>query len=431
MHKGQLRIQLLENESLHEAEKVRQFVDEAMKGHQCMWGVHTYIHRADAKPFMEWFNLSENQGFQPYDYSPLFSIVKDLVTYHYELAWDMQQHKAEYSVDDMNAQLIRTKELKIYYEQLSGTEFFFNIPCTRDNDICNSRRLGEKGVNHSHPVELDEPTFRKATFEDLIRLRQQCVDLGIKPQIGVETDIGKRCKIYQERILEHFERLKKAVEAKKRNDTRCEVHKKEKADILRASLEMSKLQVSEASNTLSLSAIDNLIKKGCNLNAESTRGQTALVAMALCGAPTEMFVRAMQAGAEVEYCNKWGYTALMVACRRRDAAVLHALLKNGASPMTSDHIRKQTALHICAYYGLETEAQILYDYVKEGAGDSLKVISFLNAKDKKGDTSLIIAARRRNGLMCKYLLSLGADPGARNLQGAMKLLVIIIPYRKS
>ena len=287
----------------------------------------------------------------------------------------------------------------------------------RDNDICNKRRLGDNGANHSHPVELDEPSFKKPTFADLMQLRQQCISLGIKPEIGVESDISKRCKIYQQRILEHFERLRKAADAKAKNEARAEVHKKEKADIKRTSTEMSKIQVSEAANSLSLSQIENLIKKGCDLNTESVRGQTPLIAMALCGAPTELFVRAVRAGAEVEYCNKFGLTALMVACRRRDAAVIHAILKNGASAMTADPVRKQTALHLCAFFGLETEAQILYDYVKEGAGDSLKVVNFLNAKDKDGDTGLIIAARRRNGLMCKFLLSLGADPGSRNLSG--------------
>jgi ankyrin repeat protein len=396
---------------------VKKFIDEAMVGHQCMWGVHSFIHKADAKPFMDWFNMPENQGFQPYNCVPLFAIVKDLVIYHYEIAWDMQQHKTEYSVDDMNAQLIRTKELQKYYEQLSGETFLFNVLCTRDTDICNQRRAGSVGVNHTHPVELDEPSFQKPTFEDLIRLRQQCIELGIKPQIGVETDIGKRCKIYQERMLEHFDRLKKAAAAKIINEARPTQHKKAKGDIQRTSAEMSKLQVWEACNTCSLPQIESLMKKGVNLNTESVRGQSPLITMALCGAQTELFVRAIRAGADTDYVNRYGFTALMAACRRRDAAAIHALLKNGASALTCDPVRKQAAIHHCAYFGLETETQILYDYVKEGAGDSLKVLNFLNARDKAGDTGLIIAARRRNNLMCKFLLSLGADPGARNLAG--------------
>ena len=417
MHKSSLRMQLLENEKLHSAEKCKQFIAEAMRGHQCIWGVHTMIHKSEAKPFTDWFALPENQGFSPYNYSPLFAIVKDLVAYHFELAWDMQQHKAEYSVDDMNAQLIRTKELKEYYEQLSQEEFFFQVPCTRDTEICNNRRLGDKGANHTHPAVLDEPTFQKPTFEDLVRLRQQCIELGIKPQIGIESDIGVRCKIYQQRILEHFERLKKSVAAKAKNNARTEVHRKEKADIIRLSTEMSKHQVWEASNALSLKQLENFIRKGCDLNTASVRGQTPLIAMALSDASSELFVRALQSGADPEFCNKFGYTALMIACRRRNPAVMHALLKNGASVLTADPESKMAAIHHCAYGGLETECQILYDYVKEGAGDSLKVISFLNQKNKFGDTALIIAARRRNALLCKLLLTLGCDPGSRNLSG--------------
>lgn len=47
----------------------------------------------------------------------------------------------------------------------------------------------------------------------------------------------------------------------------------------------------------------------------------------------------------------------------------------------------------------------------------MRVTRFVDAMDDNGDSALIIAARRRNGIMCYTLCSLGCNPGIRNSTG--------------
>jgi hypothetical protein len=119
------------------------------------------------------------------------------------------------------------------------------------------------------------------------------MSLGLNPSIGVEIDVQKRCQIYRQRILEHFERLKKADEARKKNESRFEVHTNEKAIIQKMSTKMDERQVWEACHSLSLSQLETLMKKRCNLNTESPRGLTALITMVLMGASEDLITKAI------------------------------------------------------------------------------------------------------------------------------------------
>lgn len=62
-------------------------------------------------------------------------------------------------------------------------------------------------------------------------------------------------------------------------------------------------------------------------------------------------------------------------------------------------------------------ARIIVDYLKDGAGDSMRVLRFLDAVDDDGDSALILAARQRHGIMCHTLCALGVNVNLRNSTG--------------
>jgi hypothetical protein len=77
----------------------------------------------------------------------------------------------------------------------------------------------------------------------------------------------------------------------------------------------------------------------------------------------------------------------------------------------------RTALHWCVVHGCDEVVKIICEYLKEGVGDSMRVTRFLDAQTLDGETALMLAAERRNGIMCYALTSIGANPNMRNNKG--------------
>jgi hypothetical protein len=80
-------------------------------------------------------------------------------------------------------------------------------------------------------------------------------------------------------------------------------------------------------------------------------------------------------------------------------------------------------LHTCTIHHSEEIVRIIVDYLKEGLGDSMRILRFIDAADADGETPLILAAGIRNALMCHMLITLGANPNMRNSQGRTAVYV--------
>jgi hypothetical protein len=76
-----------------------------------------------------------------------------------------------------------------------------------------------------------------------------------------------------------------------------------------------------------------MIKAGANVNARSTRGETALMASAVTGMADEDLLKA---GADVNAVNDVGMTALMLLVQRGDPDEIKTLLKAGADARRKD-----------------------------------------------------------------------------------------------
>jgi hypothetical protein len=333
-NKMNLKAQIFENEDLHEPEKFRIWVKNALANQRCVWGMHQAIANADKKPFLEWFNRDENRGFFAYDSSPLMFIIRELVTHHHELAFEMMQNKDSVDAAVYNAQSIKTTKLKEVYEQLASEEYVFEMLCDRDNTDCNQRRVANNGKNHKHAVKIDPPTYADVnTMEEAIELRMQCQKLGINPSTGVVRDIQHRCDIYRARIAEHFEALKKAALARDRNELRASVHKEEKLKVHALSRDMFERQCWEACHMNLVDHLLTLVRRGCNPNEESPKGLTPLLTLVLNDAAVEQIEELITRKANVNYVNKYGLTPLMMACRLGDVKMVHVLMRKNASAL--------------------------------------------------------------------------------------------------
>lgn len=417
-HGTVMRRQLFEMEDLHKPENLREWVQNALANQRCIWGVHKPISKAESKAFSEWYSRDENRGFFMYDSSNVMLMIKDLVSFHYEIAYDMQNNKEEYTIDETNAQTIKVLGLSRYYTELTGETFIFEVPCTRDIEVCNTRRVADKGENHKHPVELEPPSVDYSPYENAVRLRKQCMDLGLDPHTGVQRDIEKRCAIYRERINAYFERKEKSDVAKAKNDLRHVEHAKEKQKVLSLAAKMLVKHMTNACADNDMDKMMSLSSRGCNCNVESPRGCRPLLSLMLNGATTGQVQTLIERGAHVNAVNRYGMSPLMLACRLKDIKMLHVLMKNGADEVGSEGSRGlgRTALHYCALHGSEEEVRVMTDYVLEGGEDALRVVRYLDYQDSNGESPLILAAKIRNGLMCRLFIALGANPSIRNAQ---------------
>ncbi len=417
--KVDLRDQLFDDSDLQEPQALRKWIKNCMDNQRCVWGVHKAVPAIDIKPFRAWFDKDENGGYQPYDPALVYMIVRDLLTYHFEIAYDMQINNTQYFAETINAQCIKVGKIKSIYEELAGERFVFEAPCRQNTPLCNELRAAENGRNHTHPVDLSPPTHQDANdYEASISLRQQCQKLGLSMTTGVVENVQQRCIIYRTRIADYFKGLKVAAEAKKRLDERVDAHAAEKKNIKTMTANMIMRQASDACHSMKIQHVLTLIKRGCNPNFQSNRGLTALLTAVLTQAPTELVEDLVKLKCNINAVNMFGITPLMMACRLKDTKMIHALMRLGCAALQDGGRAGQglTAMHWCAIHGAEEESKIIIEYVREGGGDSLRMARVLDCQSENGDTPMMLAARIRNGLMCRVLSSLGANPNIRNAQ---------------
>lgn len=412
-----LRVQLFENKELLDPDKLRVWMKHAMENQRCIWGVHKSISKAEAFKFREWFDRYENRGFHPYDSDTLMLMVRDLLRLQYEIAYDMQQHKDEYTIEDINRQVLIVMGLEKYFTELTGEVFVFEVPCTRDVDQCNRKRIAD-GCNHTHPLELEPPRVNYDNYTEAIALRKQCIALGLDPCTGIQRDVKKRCEIYRARIAEHMKRVQLSEEAKKRNEERMRNRGANQAKIKQFASGALKQQVLNAAAENNVDQVVALVRRGAPTGAETVRGMTPFLCLIVTGAMPSLIEEVIKLGADVNAPNKHGFTPLILACRMRDVKLIHSLMRADALEIqTGGRVGNgRTPLHWCAVHNCEEEAKVITDYVRDGGDDALRIVRFLDFQDNDGNSPLMLAAKLRNGLMCRLFLSLGANPNVRNPQ---------------
>lgn len=151
--------------------------------------------------------------------------------------------------------------------------------------------------------------------------------------IGKVADIAQRCEIYRERIAKHFEALQAAADAKNRNEKRHIVHAAEKAKVKELSKNMLSKQCWDVCQLNLVDSVLQIVHRGCNPNEESPRGLTPLSTLVLNDAQIEKVEELLTLKANINWVNRFGFTALMLACRLNNSKMVHILMRSGASAL--------------------------------------------------------------------------------------------------
>ena len=148
------------------------------------------------------------------------------------------------------------------------------------------------------------------------------------------------------------------------------------------------------------------IDAGAMINDTDDRGITPLMIIAGFNKnPLPILKLFMENHAEVNAQDKQGDTALMYAVRNRtDLNIIAFLLKQKADVNLANK-DGQTALHIAARYN--TNERLVKTLTDEKA---IKI----EAKDKQGNTALLLSAYNENNLVANVLLQAGANINAKN-----------------
>lgn len=112
-------------------------------------------------------------------------------------------------------------------------------------------------------------------------------------------------------------------------------------------------------------------------------------------------VRLIDGGADIDDKNRYGVTALSLACRNGNTAMVKALLEAGADP-DLDLPGGETPLMTAARVGLVDPVRLL---VEAGAD--------VAATERKGQTALMWAAAEGHADVVRLLVESGADPKVR------------------
>lgn len=178
--------------------------------------------------------------------------------------------------------------------------------------------------------------------------------------------------------------------------------------------------IAQASLVGNREAVITLVKAGADPNSCSTagvRGEMTPLMIAAAQHDVELTDRLLDAGADPEFKNSKGETALQYAFMGRGEKgkeengpkVVELLLKRGAKATQDGRV----GLAIYAM-GIGSE-----DLLKEA-----KSMGILDQKEQHGLTALHVALLQRKEKMAQTLLELGADPNAKDADGMAPLAVL-------
>jgi uncharacterized protein len=149
-----------------------------------------------------------------------------------------------------------------------------------------------------------------------------------------------------------------------------------------------------------------LLQQRADPNAKEADGTTALmwaVRQSFTKEDTAIAEMLLRAGADVKASNRYGVTALYLACQNGNAAMIEKLLAAGADS-NSTVTEGETALMTAARTGVIEAAKVLLDH---GAQVDAR-------EDWHGETALMWAVAEGHAAMARELIAHGADVNARS-----------------
>lgn len=162
-------------------------------------------------------------------------------------------------------------------------------------------------------------------------------------------------------------------------------------------------------DTCQLRDVERLLDWGADLNFANTEGYTAL--MLACERGHIDAVRLLiKRGANLHLQEKGGYAALMSAVLSKDSAIVALLLKHQANPNQQGKDGSTPLMAASSFGDVDATALLL------AAG------AYPNLQDEDGDTALMLACEHGHTAIVDLLLAYEADPNLQNKSGKTALM---------
>ncbi|XP_062252982.1 kinase D-interacting substrate of 220 kDa B isoform X2 [Platichthys flesus] len=161
-----------------------------------------------------------------------------------------------------------------------------------------------------------------------------------------------------------------------------------------------------------LEILQELIKRGANVNLDDVDCWTALISAAKEG-HIEVVRELLENNANLEHRDMGGWTALMWAGYKGSTEVAQMLLEKGANP----NITGQYSVYPIIWAAGRGHAEIVHLLLQHGAK--------VNCSDKYGTTPLIWAARKGHYESVMHLLENGADVDQEGANSMTALIVAV------
>ncbi|XP_023680586.1 kinase D-interacting substrate of 220 kDa B isoform X2 [Paramormyrops kingsleyae] len=163
----------------------------------------------------------------------------------------------------------------------------------------------------------------------------------------------------------------------------------------------------------SLEIVQELIRRGANVNLDDVDCWTALISAAKEG-HVEVVMELLENSAYIEHRDMGGWTALMWAAYKGRVEVTKVLLENNGNPNTTG---QQYSVYPIIWAAGRGHAEIVHLLLQHGAK--------VNCSDKYGTTPLIWAARKGHFDCVMHLLENGADVDQEGANSMTALIVAV------
>ena len=176
-----------------------------------------------------------------------------------------------------------------------------------------------------------------------------------------------------------------------------------------------------------LHIVQELVNKRADINAESLDSHKSALLLAAYSGHDTIVEYLLFKGANINHANSRGDTGVAIAAYMNRAEVVQVLLHHRANLKKRTKSQHYQPLHLAAYKGHSEIVLMLLDHYKPKEGTAAAVDDELdmNARDKQGNSPLLLAVMQGQTEAARVLLQAGADATLADNMGNTVLMLAV------